>query len=81
MVAPTAESLVSTEGRTMQALANVHMINHHLSPRQFLRSAYMWRYQKDIPDLALASDAKALDEQGTIPCYLTDYLIHIYGVQ
>lgn len=65
----------------MQALAQVHMLNHQLSPRQFLRSAYYWKFNKDITDLALASDTTQLNEQGKVPAYLTDYLIHVYGVQ
>lgn len=67
------------EGKEMQALAQAHMRNHQLSHRQFLRAAYMWKFNKDISDLSLANDCKLLVECGRVPQYLTDYLVHIYG--
>ena len=65
----------------MQALCTVHLGNHHLSPRQFFRSAYMWKWSKDIPDTSLCNDLKLFAEQGKVPDYVRDYLIHVYGVQ
>lgn len=65
----------------MQALCNSHIIIHEMSPRQFFRTAYMWKFGKDITDLALANDAKLFDEYGQVPPYVTDYLIHCYGCQ
>lgn len=64
----------------MQALCNSHMIVHEMSPRQFFRAAYYWKHDKDIPDLSLANDAKKFDEWGEVPAYVTDYLVHCYGV-
>lgn len=65
----------------MQALAQVHMRHHGLTVRQFLRSVYMWKFSKDISENSLTNDAKKLAEYGEVPQYLTDYLVHIYGVQ
>ena len=65
----------------MQALAQVHMAHHALSPRQFFRAAYQRFFKKDISDLALANDLKQFDESGKVPNYLVDFLIAIYGVQ
>lgn len=65
----------------MHALSQAHMRNNGLSARQFLRSCYMWKFQRDISDTALANDAKRLDELGIVPPYSVDYLIHVYGAQ
>lgn len=65
----------------MRALAEVHMRNHGLTQKQFLRSAYQWKFSKDISDLSLCNDTKQLVEHGKIPQYLIDYILHIYGVQ
>lgn len=81
MVAPTAVPPALKGEPMMHALAQVHMRNHQLSPRQFLRSCYMWKFQRDISDTALANDAKRFDEQGHVSPYAVDYLIHIHGAQ
>lgn len=65
----------------MQALAMSHKHVHRLTTHELLRTAYMHRFGKDITCLSLANDAKCFDERGTIPPYLTEYLIHVYGVQ
>lgn len=65
----------------MQALFNVHLKHHNLSPKQFLRSAYMWKFGKDVSDLSLANDLMVYQLQGKIPNYARDYLIHCYGTQ
>jgi hypothetical protein len=64
----------------MQALCNSHLIVHQLSPRQFFRAAYMWRWNKDIPEQSLEVDVMAFDKYGTVPSYISDYLVHCYGV-
>ena len=63
----------------MQALASVHMNNHRLTPREFFRSAYMWRFGKDIPPQSLDADIEALQYTGKLQPYAEDYLINIYG--
>lgn len=63
----------------MQALFNAHLKNHQLSPKQFYRSAYMWKFGKDVSDLALANDLMVYQLQGKIPGYVVDYLVHCYG--
>lgn len=65
----------------MQALAQAHLRNHGLSPRELLRVAYYWCFKRDITDMALTNDTKLFCEQGTVPAYLTRYFIHIYGVK
>lgn len=65
----------------MQALCQVHMKNNELTPRQFFRSAYMWKFGKDISDLSLTNDTKLFDERGKVPPYVVDYLIQVYGCQ
>jgi hypothetical protein len=64
----------------MQALAHSHMSVNRLSGREMLRTAYYWRFNKDITDLALANDTKQFMESGNAPDYLVKYLIHCYGV-
>lgn len=64
----------------MQALADSHKFVEQLSTRQFIRSAYHWKFGKDISDQALDDDSAAYDERGKVPPYMTDYLLHIYGV-
>jgi hypothetical protein len=56
-------------------------MNHMLSPKQFLRAAYMWRHGKDIPDRSLCEDTRDYDELGRVPQYCKDYLAHVYGVE
>lgn len=63
----------------MQALCNSHLIVHKLTAKEFFRSAYMWKFGKDISDLSLANDAKVFDERGKVPAYTVDYLVHCYG--
>jgi hypothetical protein len=65
----------------MQALAQAHKQNNQLTTREFLRSAYFWRFGHDCSDTSLANDAKNFDDYGSTPDYLVKYLIHIYGVQ
>lgn len=81
MVVLTAQKPASMGEKTMQALTHVHLKHHQMSPRQFFRASYQWKFQKDISDLALANDVKQFDEQGKVPAYVTDMLIATYGVQ
>lgn len=64
----------------MHALAESHMFVHCLKVVEFLRSAYYWRFDKDITDKALRADSDAFQKSGNVPPYVVDYLIHIYGV-
>lgn len=61
------------------ALMHAHLRNNQMSARQFLRAAYQWRYGSDLIDLALCNDTKLYEEQGKVPQYAADYLLHIYG--
>lgn len=65
----------------MQALADSHVFVQQLSPKQFLRSCYMWKFGKDITDEALNADARDYIEIGKVPAYVCAYLISRYGVQ
>jgi hypothetical protein len=65
----------------MQALAQAHLHNHKLTIRELLRTAYMWRFSRDITEMALTNDAKVFSEQGHSPDYLVKYLLGIYGAQ
>jgi hypothetical protein len=65
----------------MQALADSHVFVHQLSPKQFLRSCYMWRFEKDIPEESLEKDARDYIEIGRVPPYVCEYLVKCYGVQ
>ena len=64
----------------MQALALVHMNNNRLAPREFFRTAYMWRFQKDISPNSLNADIEAFQYTGNLQPYAVDYLVHVYGV-
>lgn len=65
----------------MQALCKAHLLNHQLQPKQFFRSAYMWKWGKDATDLTLANDLLVYHTSGRLPAYVTDYLVHCYGTQ
>ena len=69
----------SLRGLPMQALADSHVFVNELSPRQFLRACYMWKFNKDITDEALETDAKDYTEIGKVPPYVCEYLINVYG--
>ena len=63
----------------MQALCNSHLIVHKLTTKELFRSAYMWRFGRDITDQSLTDDTQLFDERGKIPPYIVDYFVHIYG--
>ena len=65
----------------MQALAQVHIMNHKLTATEFIRVCYYWRFNCDITGDALANDVKCFCEYGTVPPYMVSYLIHLYGAQ
>lgn len=65
----------------MQALVSVHIQNNRLTPREFFRTAYMWKFQKDIPLVSLDEDVQALQYTGKLQPYAVEYLIYIYGVR
>lgn len=65
----------------MLALVSVHIFNNRLTPREFFRTAYMWRFKKDIPPVSLDEDVEGLQYTGKLQPYAIDYLIHLYGVQ
>lgn len=63
----------------MQALCDSHIFVNEMSPKQFFRCAYMWKFNKDITDTSLDEDVKNFDEAGKVPAYATAYLINVYG--
>lgn len=63
----------------MQALADSHKFVNNLTTKEMLRTAYMWRFNKDITDEALRTDSEAFDNRGKVPPYLTEYMLHVYG--
>ena len=63
----------------MQALCDSHIFIQDMTPKQFFRNAYMWKFGKDITDNALDEDAEAFVTAGKVPAYATAYLIHVYG--
>lgn len=63
----------------MLVLARCHMRHNNLTPQQFLRATYMWKFDKDISDLSLTNDTKLFVEQGVVPPYAIAYLLFIYG--
>jgi hypothetical protein len=65
----------------MLALCGVHMMNYQVTPKMFFRAVYMWKFNKDISDLALANDITSYLLNGKVPPYVVDYLTHIYGTQ
>lgn len=63
----------------MLVLVHAHLRENLLSVRQFLRATYMWKFEKDITDTALAEDEKNLLGRRVVPPYAVDYLIYIHG--
>lgn len=63
----------------MQALCDSHIFVNEMTPKEFFRVAYMWKFSRDITDTALYEDVKAFDEAGKVPAYATAYLINVYG--
>lgn len=64
----------------MQALVSVHLLNHKMKVEELLRTAYMWRFDKDIPHRCLEEDAERFLKYGRMTPYLTDYMVECYGV-
>lgn len=44
-----------------------------------LRSAYMHRFQKDIPAKSLEEDVDSYLIAGKVPPYLSDFMVDFYG--
>lgn len=64
----------------MQALADSHMFVNKLTRQEFFRTAYYWKFEKDIPEVSLMEDVQDFQYQGKLRPYAIDYLIHCYGV-
>jgi hypothetical protein len=52
-----------------------------MQTEQLIRSAYVWKFNKDIPERSLKEDTHDFNVWGKVPPYLTAYIIHLYGVQ
>lgn len=64
----------------MQALIDSHLFCNNLTTQELLRTAYMWKFDKDIPYTSLNEDAAKYDKYGQSPPYLVAYIINCYGV-
>lgn len=65
----------------MQALVSSHLHAHRMQTEQLIRAAYIWKYNKDIPERSLKEDVHDFNVWGKVPAYLVSYIIHLYGVQ
>ena len=65
----------------MQALVTSHLHVNKMNTEQLLRSAYMWKHNKDIPERSLREDTHDFNVWGKVPAYATEYMIFIYGAQ
>lgn len=61
----------------MLVLNQLHL--KEMTPIQFFRNCYMWRFGKDIPPNSLAEDATTFTKGGAVPKYVIDYMLHVYG--
>lgn len=64
----------------MRALVDSYAFVKGIDLRQLFRSAYLNKYQKDIPSEFLDQDVSVFERIGTVPPYMVDYMIGIYGV-
>lgn len=63
----------------MQALVDSHLFVKKMQIHDLLRSAYMHRFQKDIPAKSLAEDVDSYLIAGKVPPYLSDFMVDFYG--
>ncbi|MFZ3032270.1 MAG: hypothetical protein WA082_04495 [Candidatus Moraniibacteriota bacterium] len=64
----------------MRALVDLYAFVKEIDLRQLFRSAYLNKYQKDIQSQLLDQDVSVFERFGTVPSYMVDYMIGIYGV-
>ena len=65
----------------MRTLVLNHLRLQEMSPVQFFRSCYMWKFDKDIPPHALEEDTQAFLRSVAVPKYIVDYMLHVYGTR
>lgn len=63
----------------MQALVDSHLFVNRLTIEEFLRTAYYFRFGRDITHNALTEDSKQYNEGGKIPPYVISYILFVYG--
>lgn len=84
---PTAEYLILvTAGKAgepkeiaMQALVDSHLFVKKMEAKELLRSAYIHKFNKDMPVKSLDEDTEAYLKNGKVPPYLVDFMIDTYG--
>lgn len=64
----------------MQALVDSHIFVNRLDPKDLFRSAYLRKFQKDIPPNALEEDVAKYKKGGLVPAYVTEMMLATYGV-
>jgi|CXWL01.1.fsa_nt_gi hypothetical protein len=62
----------------MLTLIHTHLKEHRLSSIEFLRVAYYWRFDKDMPNASLNDDNDNFRKKGIVPNYVIVYLTHVY---
>ncbi len=63
----------------MQALVDSHIFVRKMEARDLFRSAYMRKFQKDIPPKSLEEDVIEYLKSGKVPPYLVDFMLDTYG--
>jgi len=63
----------------MMALCFLFMEKNCLVEGDFLRIAYYWRFQRDIPKKSLKEDAETMRKFGNVPPYAVEFMVHTYG--
>lgn len=63
----------------MLAIVQLYVSKHNLIPCDFFRSAYMNKFQKDISQSSLDEDVRKYQSYGTVPPYVVDFMLKIYG--
>ena len=63
----------------MQALVDSHLFVRKMEVKELLRSAYMHKFNKDMPPKSLDEDAETYLKYGKVPPYLVDFMVDTYG--
>jgi hypothetical protein len=63
----------------MQALIRAHLHNSLLTSKELLQIAHRAKYKCDTLDRVYELQAYELDRYGTIPPYLADYMVSLFG--
>lgn len=78
--APSPSMPCSSERRkSVLALIQVTCQNRNITARTFFRSAYLWRFNKDMPPNSLDDDVREYETHYAVPKYVIDYVLHIVG--